>query len=220
VRAAVSPLGRARAAARLATSRAGTPERTRATARRRWLAAAAVMLAFVGLGVVASNWDTGSDDTATLAGQEGGTDEGSDEGGASDAAAEADDSGASEETTAPGDGLEVIVDLGDVDSSDALADRARSILADGFASPLAEGSGREAEAEQGDAGAAGFPPAACRDDAQDERLPAAPERVLLQGRATLDGEPVDVWVLDVDGEQRLVAVDASCSVVVDQPLED
>jgi hypothetical protein len=43
---------------------------------------------------------------------------------------------------------------------------------------------------------------------------------VLQGRATVDGEPVDVWVLDADGEERLVAVDASCAVVVDQPLRN
>jgi hypothetical protein len=215
VRAAASPMGRSRAAARPATSRADTPWRARGSARRRWLTAAAVMLVVVGLGALASNWDTGSDDdTATVA-----QDESSGEGGAG-SAEEGADAGTTEESVAPGHGLSVLVDLGDVDSSEALADRARSILAQRLAGAPAEATGGEAEAGQGADGDAAFLPATCSEEAESELLSAAPETVVLQGRATVDGQPVDVWVLDADGEERLVAVDASCTVVVDQPLQN
>ena len=216
VRAAVSPLGRARAAARPATSRADTPWRPRGRAPRRWLTAAAVMLVVVGLGVLARNWNVGNDDTDTAA-REAATDESSnDAGGAGSAAGDA-DSGTTEESAAPSGGPAGIVDFGEVDSSDALADRARSILAERFDSPLAQGSAGEAEADQGADGGAGFLPAACSDDAED--LSAAPQTLVLRGRAIFDGEPVDVWVLAADGEERVVAIDASCTVVVDQPLQ-
>jgi hypothetical protein len=218
VRGAAGPAGRGRAAARPATSRADTPWRAQGSARRRWLTAAAVMLVVVGLGALASNWDTGGDDADTAT-QAGVTEESSNEGEASDAAAD-DGGGATEETAAPGDDLSAIVDLGDVDSSEALADRARSILAQRSAGPPAAASGDEAEEGQRAGGDADFLPSACGADAESELLPAAPGRVVLQGRATVDGEPVDVWVLDADGEERLVAVDASCAVVVDQPLQN
>ena len=218
VRGAAGPAGRGRAAARPATSRADTPWRAQGSARRRWLTAAAVMLVVVGLGALASNWDTGGDDADTAT-QAGVTEESSNEGEASDAAAD-DGGGATEETAAPGDDLSAIVDLGDVDSSEALADRARSILAQRPAGPPAAASGDEAEEGQRAGGDADFLPSACGADAESELLPAAPGRVVLQGRATVDGQPVDVWVLDADGEERLVAVDASCAVVVDQPLQN
>jgi hypothetical protein len=79
------------------------------------------MLVVVGLGALASNWDTGGDDADTAT-QAGVTEESSNEGEASDAAAD-DGGGATEETAAPGDDLSAIVDLGDVDSSEALARR-------------------------------------------------------------------------------------------------
>jgi hypothetical protein len=218
VGAAVSPLGRARAVARPATPRADTPWRPRGRASRRWLTAAAVTLVVVGLGLLARNWDSGNDDTDTAA-REVATDEGSNDAGGAGSATEGADSGTTEETAAPSGGPAGIVDLGDVDSSDALADRARSILAERFDSGSAEGSGGDAEADQG-ADGQGFPPSACSDDAEAEVLSAGSQRVVLQGRAVFDGEPVDVWVLAADGEERVVALDASCAVVVDRQLQD
>ena len=211
----VSPLSPARAAARPATSRGATPWRPQGTARRRWLTAAAVMLAVVGLGVLARNWDSGSDDTETVA-QSGG-DESSSEGGAPDAAAEEPDSRTADRG-APSASTGVIVDLGEVDSSESLADRARSALAERFASPLAEAT--EDDDAAGEAASDGLLLPQCGDDANGEDLSASSETVALQARATLDGEPVDVWVLASDGKERVVAVDASCAVVVDQPLQD
>jgi hypothetical protein len=201
-----------------AAARGGT-RRPRGTAGRRWLTAAAVVLAVVGLGVLASNWDAGSDNTDNAA-QGGATDESSEEAGGDGRAAEGPDSGTTEESVAPSAAPGVIVDLGDVGSSDALADRARSILAEGVGRPLAEGSGGEVEADQGPAGDADLLATTCRKDADAERLAAFSETVVLRGRATLEGEPVDVWVLTSDGTERVVALDTSCVVVVDQPLQD
>jgi hypothetical protein len=42
---------------------------------------------------------------------------------------------------------------------------------------------------------------------------------VLEARATLDGDSVDVWVLAANGKERVVAVDATCEVVVDRPLD-
>jgi hypothetical protein len=220
VRGAVTAMGRARAAAGPAGSPAAsgtaTPWRPRSSTRRRWLTAAAVILVVVGLGALARNWDTRGDGNDTAA-QEAATDKSSNEAGAADSASE----GAGNDVSTPSGGeSSSTVDLGDVDSSGALADRARTILARRLASPEAEASGGDTEAQQGADGGAGGLPATCRDAADSEPLSAVPDRVVLAGHATLDGEPVDVWVLDVEGEQRLVAVDGSCAVVVDRPLQD
>ena len=42
---------------------------------------------------------------------------------------------------------------------------------------------------------------------------------MLEARATLDGDSVDVWVLAADGTERVVAIDTTCEVVVDRPLD-
>jgi hypothetical protein len=175
------------------TVAAGTPWRPRGTAGRRWLTAAAVVLAVVGLGVLASNWDSGS---ATVEEPEGGTAE----------------QGAAP-TVAPGG----IVDLGEVDSSEALAERARSALASGSPSPLSEASSGEDAADEGAGdGTLRFQ---CADAAGAARLPATGETIVLEARATLDGDSVDVWVLAADGKERVVAIDTTCEVVVDRPLD-
>ena len=49
------------------------------------------------------------------------------------------------------------------------------------------------------------------------RIPATGETVVLEARATLDGDRVDVWVLAADGTERVVAIDTTCEVVVDRP---
>jgi hypothetical protein len=218
---AVGPMSsRRRAAARPAPSRAGTRASAHGSARHRWLAAAAIVLVVVGLvGVLARNRGTGGDGSDSAA-REVTTDESSTgSGGTGGAADDAESGGGSEGTATAGDADE-IVDLGAVDSSEALADRARSVLAEAFASPLAGASAGEATQEQGADGDRGVLPATCSDDAEAERLAAAPETVVLRARATLDGKPVDVWVLGAQDEERVVAVDASCAVVVDRPLQN
>jgi hypothetical protein len=212
--AAVSPMSRGHAAARPATSRAGTPRRARGGARRRWLTAAAVMVVVVGLGVLVRNSETGRDDTGNAA-REVATDESGETGGAAEDA----ETGESDEGTATAGAADGIVDLGDVDSSQALADRVRSILAERSSRATPEASGGEDLGEQEAGGDADFLPATCADDAEAEVLASAPVTVVLQARATLHGKPVDVWVLGGKGEERVVAVDASCAVVADQPLQ-
>jgi hypothetical protein len=204
----VSPLGRRSPAARPAAAHRGTPRPPRGTAGRRWLTAAAIVLAVVGLGlgVVATNRDTGSDSSDTAA-------SGSDDAGRSDHATEEEpEGGTAEERAAPTVPPGGIVDLGDVDSPAALAERVRSARVEGSPSDPGQafGSGDTAD-ERGGVPLAGQ----CADGA----LPAARETIVLEARATLDGDRVDVWVLAADGKERVVAVDATCAVVVDQPLD-
>jgi hypothetical protein len=213
----VSPVGRRRAATTPAAARAGTPWRPRGTAGRRWLtAAAAIVLAVVGLGVLASNWDTGSDDADTAARDASATSS-DDADGSGSGLAEESEGGTTEESAAPTVAPGGIVDLGDVASSEALAERARSALADGFPSPLGQASGGQDAAAEG--GGGGPSPSQCAGAAGAGRLPAAGETIVLEARATLDGDIVDVWVLTADGKERVVAVDATCAVVVDRPLD-
>ena len=199
-----------------AAPRPDAPGRPHGTAHRRWLTAAAVALVLVGVGLLARNWDTDNgDDTSTAAS------ESSEEGDESSSIADA--GGGTDQSVPPGDGSSgATVDLGDVDSPAALAERARVILAGGSSDESGGAPGGEAESGQGTAAAA--PPvarsAACADDAQAERLAAGGEPVVLRGRASLDGQPVDVWVVGAGGDERVVAVDASCAVVVDQSLPD
>jgi hypothetical protein len=197
----VSPLGRRGPARRPVAAGGG------------WLTAAAVVLAVVGvvgLGVLASNWDTGSDDGDTAASS-------SDDAGRSDSATEEQpESSTAEERAAPSTAPGGIVDLGEVDSPEALAERARSAQAEGFASPQGQASDGAEAADEGGGGGALVRQCA---DAAAERLPAAGETIVLEARATLDGDSVDVWVLAADGEERVVAVDATCAIVVDQPLD-
>ncbi|HET6663339.1 MAG TPA: hypothetical protein VFG94_03745, partial [Acidimicrobiales bacterium] len=127
----VGPMsGRRRAAARPAPSRAGTPSSApgsaHGSARHRWLAAAAIVLVVVGLvGVLARNRGTGGDGSDSAA-REVTTDENSTGAGGTGGAADDAEAGGGGEGTATAGEADEIVDLGDVDSSEALADRARS----------------------------------------------------------------------------------------------
>jgi hypothetical protein len=210
----VSPLGRRRSAARPAAARRGTPRLPRGTASRRWLTAAAIVLAVVGvvgLGVLAANWDTGSDDGDTAASSS------DDAGRSGNATEEQPESGSAEESVPPSVAPGGIVDLGDVDSPEALAERARSALADGSPSALGQASDGEDAADEG---GGGVPLAGqCADAPAAGRLPAAGETIVLEARATLDGDGVDVWVLVADGKARVVAVDPTCAIVLDEPLD-
>lgn len=206
----VTPMGRGRSAARPGAS--GAPAgRALGGARHRWLAAAAIVVLVVGVGFALRSLDTGGDEGDTAA-QERATDEGSNAGGGTGGAAE--DAEAGSESTSAAREAAGIVDLGEVDSSEALADRARAILAERFASPLAGESSGDATGGQG-----GVPPATCGDAAAAQRIASASGPVVLRARATLDGKAVDVWVVGAQDEERVVAVDASCAVVLDRPLK-
>ena len=212
--AAVAPMTRTRAARSADTSwRASDPGR-----RGRWLTAAAVILVVVGLGFLARDLgsDGDSDDSAGSAVEETSNEAGS---AASGDSSEGEDTGGGQAEEAS-----EAVDLGDVGSPDALADRARASLPEDSDGAEAEESGDDApaEADQGSAVDEDFA-RACEpggDPANGGAFAPVAGTVVLQGRATLDGQPVDVWVVDVGGAQRLVAVAADCTVVVDQPLEN
>jgi hypothetical protein len=214
----VGDRGRRGRAERPAGEPTGIPWRPPGRAGRRWLAAAAVVLAVVGLGVVVSNWDAGSD-SADTAGRETSTRAGDDAGGGSDeATAEEAEDGAAEQGAAPTVAPGGIVDLGELDSPEALVESAQSVLAAESARPLGPASsGQDAAHDLGAGG--GALRSRCPDFAGAPRLPATGETIVLEARATLHGDSVDVWVLAADGKQRVVAVDATCEVVVDRPLD-
>jgi hypothetical protein len=209
--AAVAPMTRTRAARSADTSwRASDPGR-----RGRWLTAAAVILVVVGLGFLARDLgsDGDSESAETLsAGDESSTEAGTP--GSAEVEEGAGTGGQAEEAAEP-------VDLGDVGSPDALADRARAWLREESDGAETELSGDDAPADQGAAVDEEFA-RACESGADPNEGALAPVAgtVVLEGRATLDGRSVDVWVVDVGGAQRLVAVAADCTVVVDQPLEN
>jgi hypothetical protein len=165
----------------------------------------------VGLGVLASNWDTGSDDGDTAASSS------DDAGRSGNATEEQPESGSAEEIAPPSVAPGGIVDLGAVDSPEALAERARSARADGSPSALGQASDGEDAADEG---GGGVPLAGqCADSPAAGRLPAAGETIVLEARATLDGDRVDVWVLVADAKERVVAVDPTCAIVLDEPLD-
>jgi hypothetical protein len=221
----------------LAPSRVATPtsiERNTGVHRRRyraapWLgAAAAVLLVVAGLSWLAATsddqQDTATSDQATAEGADEST-----EGGAADAGA-----GASEpDATVPAPSATSDVDLGEVASADALADRVRDELAQRVAEDAGtpeDGEGRDDDGT-GDTAAGGaeaqvrlspqLEAVGCgspRDAALLAAVPAdAP--VLLQGRASLAGTAVDVWVIDAAGGRRVIAVDQSCAIVADEAID-
>lgn len=181
---------------------------------QRWLAAAAAAAALAGLAglAVATAGDgddhdmagsaeeaTAGDDSADASGEGGG---GPDESAAEEAPradAEADDQLAAAEAG----------DLGTFASADALVDHVTALLAqDG-------GAASEAPADP-DTGADTAFRQACADDPPPPLAGAL--ATVLGGRAVLDQQPVEVWVVDTADGRRLVAIDDTCATVVDQPL--
>jgi len=233
------PFDHATPLARPAPGGAAGRGRGRRTARTerwvRWLgAAAAVVLVVAGVSLLARG--DGSDDADTAATSEevssgeggaGSEAEGSadaDDDAARDEAAESADQGA-EGQLAPGE----VLDLGAAESPDALADRARSTLAAerGIADvPVTEpevGAAPDTTdpvpGDEGQGGAAPeqmSEPLAC--PTGEATANARGGSVDLRARARLDGQPVEVWVIDVAGSRTVLAVDADCAVILDRPL--
>ena len=190
-------------------------EQVRAQRRARWLAAAAVVVVLALAGALAtwsvSSGNDDSEDTAASAVEEdsGTGDEAAEDTttaaeeadpGGGDAATDEDDGGgeaaAEPETTA--DAFGGRTDLGSVGSIDELRARAR----DALDQPSTQRRGEESQ----DVG--------CPVPATVERAGGA----ALRGRAMLAGEPVEVWVFEDAGSLCLLALDASCGAVADQPL--
>ncbi|HLM65273.1 MAG TPA: hypothetical protein VK306_13320 [Acidimicrobiales bacterium] len=206
--------------------------RDRRAAVPRWLAAAAALIVVIALGGALATLSSspGDDEAAQPASdeesQDGDLTEG--RGDASAGAAEDDEAarstaeGAEEPTAAPdrnsaeaspspdarapSTAATADVDLGAAATGDDLASRAAE---------TATAGGTLAHAQTAPGAGGQSAPASCP-------LPGAAGEapVLLRGRATLAGEPVQVWVLDVAEGSRVLVTDASCAVVVDRDVPD
>ena len=181
---------------------------------QRWLAAAAAAAVLAGLAglAVATAGDgddhdmagsaeeaTAGDDSADASGEGGG---GPDEEVAEEAPRA--DTEASDQLAVAEAGH-----LGTFASADALVDHVTALLAQ-------DGGATSVPPADPDTGADTTFRQACADD------PPAPLAgalaTVLSGRAVLDQQPVEVWVVDTAEGRRVVAVDDTCATVVDQPV--
>lgn len=196
----------------------------------RWLGAAAavvLVLAVGGLLALTGGTDSDADQTASMdssgstttaggqANDESAPDDGAatEEGGSGSAGAGEDLGGSAPgapERADPGDAPAAadegtgVVDLGTVDSPATLGRRVRAALDE-----------RETRASQSENDAGPSPPAAAG-GCPDRLAAAGAGPLVFTGRATLDGAPVTVWVHEDGDATRMVAVDASCTTVVDR----
>jgi hypothetical protein len=187
----------------------------------RWLGAAAAVAIVVagaaGVALLGDSGDEASDTAASMSDADSPTD-GSGDGAAGGDAESADDAQldaqAEEGAAAPAPARDAVTDLGDFATDDDLVDRVAATLADAErTSPSSTGdqvdpSAGTVEADQLPTCPGGVP--APLDDPATE--------VRLRGRAVLDGDVVDVWVVRTTGGDRVIALDPACDVVVDQPL--
>ena len=189
----------------------------------RWLGAAAAVAVLVAAAAGVATLGTGSsdEDAATsgdaTAGSESGDAEEEASGGAADAPAAsegADDQAAAEEEPASEAPL-VAGDLGSFASADDLVaslrtradeDRESTGATDGSGEAVAPADQVLADLRFG-----------CGTELPG-RLADGGTMVRLRGTATFLGDAVDVLVIRTTGGDRVVAIDASCSVVVDEPL--
>jgi hypothetical protein len=199
---------------------AGPQDAHRAGTRRapRWLGAAAavvaVVMGLVGLAAVSSSG--GDEDTDTAADFGTAQEEADDGAGSSQDSAEA--PSAAPESGGGGDAeRSAAVEVGDLGvfaSGDALVDHLAGRLGEaGADAEIQPDSTASAEADQRATDAfdscAGAPPPPLDD----------PDGALrLHGRALVDGDAVNVWVVDTPQGRRAVALDDACGVVVDRPL--
>ena len=225
--------------ARRAPVRGAGRGRGRGTARSeqwaRWLgAAAAVVLVVAGVSLLARGDDSDDGDTEASSDEVSSGDSGA--GSEAEATPEADEDAARDEAAeSAGEdaGGELpsgeVLDLGAAESPDALADRVRSTLA--AQRELADVPATEPEGGAAPATTDRVPGHAGQDGAAPERASeplacptgdatanARSGSVDLRARARLDGQPVEVWVIDLGGSLTVLAVDADCAVILDHPL--
>jgi hypothetical protein len=223
-----------RQASRPPAARRRGPRSARSERWARWLgAAAAVVLVVAGVSLLARSNDSDDGDSAATSAESSSEDTGA--GSEAEESGEAGDDAARDEAeeSAGGDSagaLEAgeVLDLGAADSPEALADRARSTLdaerelADQPASDPNAGAvpdttdSTPGDGDEDGVAAQASEPLAC--PTGDATATARGGTVDLRARALLDGEPVEVWLVDVGGSLTLLAVDADCAVVVDSPL--
>jgi negative regulator of sigma E activity len=201
-----------------------TPLQRRPPARRRpvprWLGAAAaaavVAAGIAGLAVIGSSSDDEDTAATDAAAEESATDDAS---GAAEAPA-TDDETAEAEGEGGGNGRADAagpLDLGEYASVDDLAGAVPSLVArdtgDGEAATAPSATTDGDESQQG----AGVLQALC--PSPPGTVAAGDATVVLQGRATVAGAAVDVYLVDDPSGRRLVVVDAGCTVVADQALD-
>jgi hypothetical protein len=187
----------------------------------RWLGAAAAVAVLAAAAAGLATLDTTSDNGNAATGDaEVATGDDADEAGqdASGGATEAPGpSGGGEEGTAERETAVPLAagDLGTYESADDLVANLRLRAAQYADSTAATDGGGEAVAPDGDV------LADLRLDCGSD-LPRALQDgetvVRLRGTATLGGEPVDVLVINTPDGDRVVAVDAGCSIMLDVPL--
>lgn len=211
----------------------GARRRTAGGGPRRWLGAAAAVAAVVvgaaGLAALASNESSDQDmagDTSDESSAE------SSAGGSADDSLGADqqeDGAASAPPAEAGDNaLDATAreagDLGTFPSSQALADHVESLVVD------AGDAEADPDAAEPSPTAPVAPSAEQRASSADALahlgtdcvagLPAPlsdPGALHLHGTALVDGDAVEVWVIDDSDGERIIAVDPTCTVVVDRP---
>jgi hypothetical protein len=218
------------------------PAKRRRWADPRWLGAAAAVVLVLALGGVlatagSSSDDDSSDEAATAmdsgpstSGESSQESDGGAGSGTGSAESGGDGSTASPESApgvapdessgAPSSRTEV--DLGDVGSAGELADRAGHALADTDRSSTDAEANTDDQAPPADGDeSSGSGPLTASEACPDPLASSAGAGPLvLQGRATLAGRPVEVWVHDDGTSRRMVAVttDGSCALVADRPV--
>lgn len=221
--AAVGAGGRREAGGHRSRDPVAPPTARGASTRRaqRWLAAAAAAAVLAGLAglAVATGDDRTDQDAAGYAADEAaeGDDGDSQAGGSAAEGGEAPDRAEAEEAPMATADTELTDELAAADAGDLGAFPSADALVDHLAALLAEGGdeGRVPPMD-GDDGAGTAFRQACVDDPPAPL--AAALATVLGGRAVVYGRLVDVWVIDTVEGRRVVALDDSCSPVVDRPL--
>lgn len=178
----------------------------------RWLgAAAAVALLAIGAAGLAAldRGDGGDAETATMeSADDGGQGSaGQDAPGARDeAGAPAPEASADQDSSAGAPFDARVLDAGDLGTfatPEALVDAVSSLpLAEALPAPIDPSTAGQGACPEG-------PPAP---------LAGPGVAIALRGQALLAGEPIEVYLVDVAGGRRVVALDSACAVVVDRPL--
>ena len=197
----------------------GVHRRARHGSLPRWLAAAAAVVLVVAgatslavLGPGGSD-DDASDSAASVSEAESSTAEPRDEDGAATAGdAEAPVPGAEE--GAPLDRQHDVGDLGTFASEDALVGEVTSVLESADdAAQQAPATDRVTPSAEAFGALAATCPTGVPTPLDD------PDSVVrLRARAVVDGRDLDVWVIGTAGSDRVVALDTTCTVVVDRSL--
>ncbi|HET6953352.1 MAG TPA: hypothetical protein VFI47_23440, partial [Acidimicrobiales bacterium] len=176
----------------------------------RWLGVAAAVLVLAGIaGIAVSREDDGDQAGTTASADLESAPEAAEApatSGAGDRAADSQSEGGAAMAPAPVE----VGDLGGFASPDDLVDAVGSLLPDARPAP-------DAAPATGADGSGDLATSSC---AGDGAVPGLGDTAAatLHGRAVVDGDAVEVWVVATAAGDRVVAIDASCRVVVDRTL--